>query len=66
MDKTGPVDQKEILVSQVLKVCLEDRVEMVHLVSLDLQVPWWKVKRSWDPLDPQVLMGPQELQEPQV
>merc|ERR1740129_1466400 len=66
MDKTEPVDPKETQVNLVLKVCLEDRVEMVHLVSLDLQVPWWKVKRSWDPLDLQVLMGPQELQGPQV
>jgi hypothetical protein len=45
MDKTEPVDPKETLVNLVLKVFLEDRVEMVQLVSLDLQVPWWKVKR---------------------
>merc|ERR1719264_880818 len=61
-----PVDLKETLVNLVLKVCQEDRVEMVQLVSLGLQVPWWKVKRSWDPQDLQVLMGPQELQGPQV
>jgi hypothetical protein len=66
MDKTEPVDPKETLVNPVLKVCQEDRVEMVQLVSLDLQVPWWKLKRSWDLLVLQVLMGPQELQEPQV
>ena len=66
MDKTEPVDPKETLVNLVLKVCLEDRVEMVQLVSLDLQVPWWKVKRSWDLLVLQVLMGPQELQGPRV
>jgi len=66
MDKTEPVDPKETLVNLVLKVCQEDRVEMVQLVSLDLQVPWWKVKRSWDLQDLQVLMGPQELQGPQV
>ena len=45
MDKMEPVDPKETLVNLVLKVCQEDRVEMVQLVSLDLQVPWWKVKR---------------------
>lgn len=45
MDKTEPVDPKETLDNLVLKVCQEDRVEMVQLVSLDLQVPWWKVKR---------------------
>lgn len=66
MDKTEPVDPKETLDNLVLKVCQDVRVEMVQLVSLDLQVPWWKVKRSLDLLVLQVLMGPQELQDPQV
>lgn len=45
MDKTEPVDPKETLDNLVLKVCQEDKEEMVQQVSLDLQVPWWKVKR---------------------
>ena len=40
-----PVDPKGTLANQVHKECREDKVEMVQQVSLDLQVPWWKVKR---------------------
>jgi hypothetical protein len=66
MGKMGPVDPKETLVNLVLKVCQEDRVEMVQLVSLDLQETWWKVNRFEHLLVLQVLRGPTELQGPQV
>lgn len=66
MGKMVPEDLKETLVNQVLKVYQEDKVELVRLEHLDLQVLWWKVKRFQDPLDLQVLMEHQGPLDPQV